>query len=84
MDPRLYCYISSCCYNSMLFLLGVLIDLRSAMGEDECVSVKEAKKIALECNLVQYLEVSSLLKEGLDHLFEVAVSYLMHLTRLWI
>ena len=54
------------------------------MGEDECVSVKEAKKIALECNLVQYLEVSSLLKEGLDHLFEVAVSYLMHLTRLWI
>ena len=46
------------------------------MDKDECVSVKEAKKIALDLNFVQYMEVSSLLNKGVDDLFKAAVSYL--------
>ena len=52
------------------------LDLRSTVGEDECVSVKEAKKMALDLNFVQYMEVSSLLNKGVDDLFKAAVSYL--------
>ena len=51
------------------------LDLRSACEEDKYVPVKEAKKMALECDLVRYLEVSSLLNEGLDVLINTAVSY---------
>ena len=64
--------LSKFCCNIDFFLL----DLRSTTNKDECVSVKEAKKMALDLNFVQYMEVSSLLNKGVDDLFKAAVSYL--------
>ena len=51
------------------------IDLRSLEKEECCVSVSEAKRLAQDCGLIQYIEISSVEGRGLETLFDFAVSY---------